>query len=535
MDFKKAKRNKRWDSWITIILLTLLLLCTFFFISKFNYTIDLTKENKYSLSLESISRLNKISSSIDIIITIPENNNQPKIIQKLLFDLGLILESFQNTNSKFPIRIHRINIDTALSSSGLIDKYKLTERNEISIFSHTGNKEIVFKYENVEGVNVLDRNNIFRSKDSLARENVWESGFYGNWKESTLGVMEPTEFLGEEVILRSILAVASDDNKKKVAYFTRGHGEGSPSDINSKKGFSELRTILENQNIKVVTIDLSTLEKIPTDARLVIVAGPKGTFQDQEISIIREYLNHEKGKVLVALDPTEEISIIDKPAFGFRQIFKEWGIRCHDMLIYDPNKNNFDLFTGDYSLKTYSKSKPHQIINKLRDGGYSIQTTRLRPVETIELPADDFKTSEILFSRSSSWAVSSWTNREFPPDKNNLLDLEGPVPVIALSEIDKTKSKNKLSTKGKIVVLGSSSILTNKRLKNNSGNLYLVKNIISWLTEDIKMLEIEPKPLNSYTMNLNSKQFEELLYTLSLVPIIIALMGAFVGWLRKEL
>ena len=205
------------------------------------------------------------------------------------------------------------------------------------------------------------------------------------------------------------------------------------------------------------------------------------------------------------------------------------------MLIYDPNKNNFDLFTGDYSLKTYSKSKPHQIINKLRDGGYSIQTTRLRPVETIELPADDFKTSEILFSRSSSWAVSSWTNREFPPDKNNLLDLEGPVPVIALSEIDKTKSKNKLSTKGKIVVLGSSSILTNKRLKNNSGNLYLVKNIISWLTEDIKMLEIEPKPLNSYTINLNSKQFEELLYTLSLIPIIIALMGAFVGWLRKEL
>jgi hypothetical protein len=535
MDFKKAKRNKKWDSWITIILLTLLLLCTFFFISKFNYTVDLTKEKKYSLSLETISRLNKISSSIDIIITIPENNNQPKIIQKLLFDLGLILESFQNTNSKFPIRIHRINIDTALSSSGLIDKYKLTERNVISIFSQTGNKQIIFKYEDIEGVNVLDRNNIFRSKDSLARENIWESGFYGNWKESTLGVMEPTEFRGEEVILRSILAVASAGNKRKVAYFTRGHGEGSPSDVNSMKGFSELRTILENQNIKVATIDLSTVEKIPMDSRLIIVAGPKGTFQDQEISVIREYLNHEKGKVLFALDPTEEISMIDKPAFGFRQIFKEWGIRCHDMLIYDPEKNNFDLFTGDYSLKTYFKDRPHQIINKLRDGGYSIQSTRLRPVETIEHPTGDFKTSEILFSRNSSWAVSSWTNREFPPDKNNLLDMEGPVPVIALSEIDKLRTNNKISSKGKIAVLGSSSILTNKRIKNNSGNLYLCKNLISWLTEDIMMLEIDPKPLNSYTLNLNSKQFEDLLYALSIIPIIVGLLGAFVGWLRKEL
>jgi hypothetical protein len=535
MDFKQAKRNKKWDSWITIFLLTSLLLCANFFISKINYTIDLSKDKKFSLSPDTVVRLSKISSSIDIIITIPDNNKQPKIIQKLLLDLSLILESFQNSNSKFPIRIHRLNIDSALSSSGLIDKYKLTERNEINIFTPTGNKHLIFKYEDIEGVNVLDRNNIFRSKDSLARENVWESGFYGNWKDSSLGVMEPTEFRGEEIILRSILQVSSQDKKRKVAYFTRGHGEGSPSDINSHKGFSELRTILEDQNIKVVTIDLSTISKIPDDAKIVLITGPKGTFQEQEISIMREYLNRNSGKVFVALDPLEEISMIDSPAFGFRQIFKEWGIRCHDMLIFDPEKINFDLFTGDYSLKTYSKDKPHKVINKLRDGAYSVQTSRIRPVEKIKLQAEDLITTEILFSRSSSWAVSSWVNREFPPDKNKLLDMEGPVPVIAISELDNSKGKTQYSTKGKLAVLGSSSIITNKRLKTSSGNRYLCKNIISWLLGENNMLEIEPKPLNSYTLNLNNLQFKNLVYTLSTIPIFVALVGAFVGWLRKEL
>ena len=82
MDFKQAKRNKKWDSWITIFLLTSLLLCANFFISKINYTIDLSKDKKFSLSPDTVVRLSKISSSIDIIITIPDNNKQPKIIQK---------------------------------------------------------------------------------------------------------------------------------------------------------------------------------------------------------------------------------------------------------------------------------------------------------------------------------------------------------------------------------------------------------------------------------------------------------------------
>lgn len=535
MDFKQAKRNKKWDSWVTIILLFSFLLCTNFIISKIDYNLDLTNDSKYSISNETISRLNKISTSVDIIITIDDNNNQPKIIQKLLHDLGLILQSFQNNKSKHAIRVHHINIDSALSSSAIIEKYKLTERNEIIAITPSGNKQLIFKYDEIESTNILDNNNVFRSKDSLARETVWASGFYGNWRESSSGVMEPNEFKGEEVILQSILKVASFNGTNQVAYFTRGHGEGSPTDINTERGFSELRSLFEQQNIRVTGIDLSTTDQIPEDAKILVITSPKGTFQEQEISLIRDYVNLEGGNLLIALDPVEEISSIDRPAFGLRGILKEWGIRCHDMLIYDPERQNFDVFTGDYSLRTYLKQKPHRVIDKLREGGFSIQCERIRPVETIENNNEICENNEILYSSRNSWAVSSWANREFPPNKNNLLDMEGPIPVIALSEINKSHARNKYLSRGKLAVLGSSSILTNKRLKENSGNRYLAKNIIYWLMDENIMLEIKPKKINLFTLNLNHEDFVQLMYGLAIIPMIIALTGAFVAWLRKEL
>ncbi len=533
MDFRQARRNKKVDIWISSILLLSLLMCVNFVISKLGYSVDITNDSKYSLSPETISQLNKITEPIDIIITIPENNSLPKIVQKLLFDLNLIMNSFENADSKYPIRVHRLNIDAAIPGSELIQKYKITERNQIIITTPSGTKKVIYKFKDLDGTNVLDSNNIFRSKDSIARENIWESGFYEDWKETNNGILEPSKFRGELVVLNGILETASIKDKKNTAYFTRGHGEGSPSDINPQKGFSELRSIIEDKNIKVSTLDLSTSEKVPEDAKFIIITGPRGTFQDKEISVIRDFININEGRLLVALDPVEEISMIDKPAFGLRSIFKEWGIRCHDMLIYDENKNNFDMFTGDYSLKTYSKNNKHQITDNLRDGYYSIQTSRMRPVEILKSGSGNFITSEILYSSRGSWALSSWTNRKFPPIKNELLDMEGPIPVAATSEY-----KNKINTyssRGKMVVLGSSNFFTNKRLKENSGNRTFCNNIIYWMLGENKLLDIKPKKVNLYTLNLNENDFNKLLYSLALIPLAIALIGSFVSWLRKEL
>ena len=273
---------------------------------------------------------------------------------------------------------------------------------------------------------------------------------------------------------------------------------------------------------------------MPIDAKMIIIASPKATFQDQEISIIRDFININSGRLIVAIDPVDEISNIDRPAFGLREVLKEWGIRCHDMLVHDPKEQNFDIFTGDYSLKTYSTENPHKIAKSLMEKGYSVQSNRIRPVEVFNKSSKDYSASEILFSSRSSWAVSSWANRVFPPQKNELLDLNGPVPIVSVSERKKFQP-NEYNQNGKIAVLGCSKILSNKRLKEYSGNRQLIQNIIYWLKGEELMLNLSPKKLAVFKLALNKSEFNKLLYVILIIPVGIAIVGVFVSWLRKEL
>ena len=82
-------------------------MCVNFLISNIKLNVDITKDSRYSLSPETISRLSKIITPVDIVITIPENNELPKIVQKLILDFNLLFTSFENAKSKYPIRIHR--------------------------------------------------------------------------------------------------------------------------------------------------------------------------------------------------------------------------------------------------------------------------------------------------------------------------------------------------------------------------------------------------------------------------------------------
>ena len=141
MDFKQSKRNKKRETWITIGLLISLFIGVNFMISKINYTIDLSENLNYTLSDETKIRLGKMTTPVDIIITIPNNNKQPKIIQKLLHDLDLILNAFKYNNSKKKISVYKVNIDAARNNTKIIQKYNLTERNVILAITPSGKKK----------------------------------------------------------------------------------------------------------------------------------------------------------------------------------------------------------------------------------------------------------------------------------------------------------------------------------------------------------------------------------------------------------
>jgi hypothetical protein len=535
MDFSLAKRNKKLDHWVLVLLIFSLCFGLNYFAAKVDWQLDLSEKSKYSISQESSVLLNKLEEPVEIVVTIRDRNNLPKITSKFLHDLKVLLQAIENEPTREQIRVTMLDVDSPKGPPPYLAEYKINDPDLIVVASKNGGQKTLFRYNSEGATNPYDATTPFRSKDSSARQAIWESEFYSDWKESYNGVLEPTKFRGEETLVRAILEVAGKKNSQNTAYFTNGHGEKSPLDFDKENGYSGLKRMMEDRNIKVASIDLSLVEKVPSDASILVIAGPKGTFQDQEVSHIRSFLKNRGGRVILAVDPVEELSVLDRPVFGLRPVLKEWGIRCHDMLIHDPGNQNFDFFSGAYILRTYLKTNRSKVVSQLSEMGMSIQSSRCRPVETFTNESlDDYNAEALLFSSKSSIGLSGWTQRKNPPEINPLLDLQGNIPVIAISE-KKDSRESVFIPNGKIAVIGSSDILSNKYLAKNSGNQLLAKNLIYWLNESTEMFEIKPRLVDTFTISMQEAEFDKFLYAITLVPGVVALLGFFVGWLRKEL
>ena len=168
------------------------------------------------------------------------------------------------------------------------------------VASPRGDKKIIFRHEDLDGVNPYDPSDSFRSEDSLARESLWESGLYGEWTETTNAVLEPKVFRGEEVITRAILKQENPRQKSRL-FHSRSRGKQSRI-VNAEKGYSELRRLLEDRNF-VSNIDLSVQEnrriQTPDHRR------SQSHFSRQRSFVDQKFPQPKRWKSLVALDPTE--------------------------------------------------------------------------------------------------------------------------------------------------------------------------------------------------------------------------------------
>ena len=104
MDFKHAKRNRKIDVWIVVLLIITFSFGLNFIISQVDTQLDLSSDKRYSLSMESLALLNRMEQPVDLIITITENSSMPKIMQRFLHDLELLTDALARAETPFPIR-----------------------------------------------------------------------------------------------------------------------------------------------------------------------------------------------------------------------------------------------------------------------------------------------------------------------------------------------------------------------------------------------------------------------------------------------
>lgn len=354
-----------------------------------------------------------------------------------------------------------------------------------------------------------------------------------------------------EVRLTSRLQQLTNSTTAKV-YLLQGHGERQLSA--GKGAISQAVQGLGDKNFTTAPLNLAETSKIPQDAAVVIVAGPKRGLFEGEVKALQEYLN-QGGSLLLMIDPNTDPKV--------DSLLQEWGVRLDNRLAVDVSKDSVGLGPAAPLVTEYGQ---HPITKDFSNGNSFYPVAR--PLEIISVRG--VEATPLLRTKPypNSWAESDLQSEklEFNADK----DLKGPLTLgVALtrklpakststpqasptpSPIPSPTTQSKASptpsslpsppspssqtaTESRLVVLGNSSFATDGLFQQQlNGDVFL--NSVTWLSQQEKQtLSIRPKEPKNRRITLTTTQANLLILSSLLVLPLIGLAAAVIIWWKRR-
>lgn len=348
----------------------------------------------------------------------------------------------------------------------------------------------------------------------------------------------------EEKITNALVNVLKDKSKK--IYFIKGHGEGALKGAEAT-GFNSVAMDLESNRNSVEELSLLETAKVPEDADMIVVAGPKYEFKEEETRIIEDYLKRG-GSMLTMVGAMT-------PVLQLNKLLGKFGVQYNqDLLILAPNdvraqmigQNNaiiseFDEFspvTKDYARvsqvqmvmrNTRSLSEVNDNAQKLKVTLAAKTSKEIIRVKNVSSPADLENLQE------DRWEAGSFPVVAVAAGKSTLL------PTAAAS----TAAKDAKSDAGKgdlgggkgresrLVSVGSVEFANNQGAQL-AENKDMFANMINYLLQDEDFIAIRPKDPTKSTINLTTRSSQAALTFLVLIYPFLFMGGGTVAWLRRR-
>jgi hypothetical protein len=331
---------------------------------------------------------------------------------------------------------------------------------------------------------------------------------------------------------KALLAVTE---KKKVLYFTRGHGELSWStgdDASSLKSIKTLESYLRQLNftMRFFGVGEGSANKVPQDADAIVIVGGDQPFLDEEVNAIKAYVQ-AGGKVLAMIDvDMASESRIDQ---GVRQVDKDPLVRWLSSIgvSFEPrilaNATNFvtasrseadvwflytNIFTSHESVQSLARNDQRAAVLTFRSG--YLVTSPSNPdwavFDTVRTLSDtfadenrDFKYSEGKEKReprvigAAVEAKSSGANAGDQPDK----------------------------IKGRVVVFADATAVSDMLIKSQANAIYFVDSL-RWLVGAVKTTGVAATEEDIRIRHTKKEDMMWFYGTIILVPGLVVLSGA---------
>jgi len=371
-----------------------------------------------------------------------------------------------------------------------------------------------------------------------ARAKAAEVQAYGTvvieYKDRTQRVTDTAE----QAITNALIKAVTGETRK--VYFTQGHGEKDTTG-SDRVGYAGAAQALGGDNYSVDKLVLVQQREVPTDATLVVVAGPRTDFLQPEIDALTRYVA-KGGKVMFLLDPPAGSEAGPLP--NLNAFLASWGISMGDDVVVDASGVG-QLLGTDASVPVAASYPAHPVTD-----GFNLMTAfpLARSVTAVEGGANGRTAQPLVETSPKSWAetnLASLTTGKVDMDGK---DRPGPVSLAAAVSAPATdvpapkpeaeKASNppaepEKKPESRIVAIGDSDFAANYGL-GIQGNRDLFMNAVNWLAQSENLIAIRPREAEDRRITLTADQSQRImLLSIFIIPGLVLATGVYTWWRRR--
>ena len=337
-------------------------------------------------------------------------------------------------------------------------------------------------------------------------------------------------FKGEQAITSALLELTEEKQNK--IYLLAGHGEPElgrgPIDeaTAGPESIIKLRKYIERQNIKAETLKLGDVDKVPDDARVVVIIAPKYDLSEREMKLLREYWDR-KGRLFISLDPTH-------PLPKLTAFFDDNGIRPQD----DRVLRTVALSPGVVAIvrEVAAMIKPGSPITKRLEG---VGTQFVGATQSIYLDRQraqpmGINVTSLIEAADGYWGETDYAGGETAPVYPDLKkDHQKPLSLAVSVEKGALADKRVSVETARMVVVGNGDFLRDNTLTESGLDFALAG--FNWMLNREELIGIAPKERKSFTLNLTEEHMFWLLLAVVVgIPGLVAVFGVFSWWQRRN-
>lgn len=332
-------------------------------------------------------------------------------------------------------------------------------------------------------------------------------------------------FRGEQAVASALLSVL--DPQTRTVYFLQGQGqpgvgEGSP-----------IRLLLEyatRQNVNLAPLHLATAAGVPEDAAAVFCLGARYDISEAEKEHLLAYWERD-GRFFFALDP----DAYEKTP-RLREVIRRAGIEVHDTRVLRTVQLPFAI--GIYRDVTASFVGRSEIVARLQ----GVNAALPDPVQS--LAALDPEPEGVQLRPLIRADELYWGETEYVTDENRGVRYEEGIDIgypvyLAYSASRGGVVRDEVEIPAaKLVAVGNSLFLLDEFIagpQGNVANLDFVMSSLNWLLDRQRLTGVVPRTPSEFRLALSNEQLGQIaLYTMVVMPGVVALLGLLVWWKRRK-